>query len=329
MAMATTAKVWVGFDLGGTKMQAKVFDDSFKELGAKRRKTKGTEGMRAGLGRMVGTIEELLAELAIPRERVAGIGVGCPGPLDLDAGVILYAPNLGWKNAPVRKTLEKAFGCPAAIVNDVDSGTYGEYLLGAGQGARCLLGVFPGTGIGGGCVYEGKILRGRTCSVLEIGHMQVQPEGPLCGCGRTGCLEAVASRLAIASAAVAAAHRGEAPHLLAAAGTDLAAVRSNVLAESIRGGDVAVERIVRQAARWVGVAVGNAVNLLGPDTVVLGGGLVEAMPDLFLAETTASAMARAMPAFEGTFKVVAAKLGDDATVKGAAGWAKEMVRGRR
>jgi glucokinase len=326
--MATATKVWVGFDLGGTKMQAKAFDDRFTELGGKRRKTKGAEGMTAGLARMVETIEELLAELGVPRERVAGIGVGCPGPLDLDAGVILYAPNLGWKNAPVRKTLEKAFGCPAAIVNDVDSGTYGEYLLGAGKGARCLLGVFPGTGIGGGCVYEGKILRGRTCSVLEIGHMQVQPEGPLCGCGRTGCLEAVASRLAIASAAAAAAHRGEAPYLLKAAGTDLGEVRSSVLAAAIQAGDAAVERIVRQAARWVGVAVGNAVNLLGPDTVVLGGGLVEAMPEIYLKETTASAVARAMPAFEGTFRVVAAELGDDATVKGAAGWAREMVRGQ-
>ena len=324
-----TQKVWVGFDLGGTKMQAKVYDAGFKEIGGKRRKTKGSEGMKAGLERVMGTIEELLGELSITHDRLAGIGVGCPGPLDLDAGVILYAPNLGWSKAPVRKTLEAAFGCPAVIVNDVDSGVYGEYLFGAGKGSRCLLGVFPGTGIGGGCVYEGKILRGKTCSVLEIGHMQVQPEGPLCGCGRTGCLEAVASRLAISAAAAAAAFRGEAPHLLAAAGTDLTNVRSNTLAEAIQAGDKAVERIVRQAARWIGVAVGNAVNLLGPDTVVLGGGLVEAMPELFKSEVTASAKARAMPSFESLFKVVAAKLGDDATVMGAAGWAREAVSGKR
>lgn len=324
-----TGKVWVGFDLGGTKMQAKAYDDGFKELGGKRRKTKGHEGMKAGLARVVTTIEELLAEVGVPRERVAGIGVGCPGPLDLDAGVILSAPNLGWKKAPVKKTLEAAFGCPAAIVNDVDSGTYGESLFGAGKGSRCLLGVFPGTGIGGGCVYEGRILRGRKCSVLEIGHMQVQPDGPLCGCGRTGCLEAVASRLAIAAAAVAAAFRGEAPHLLAAAGTDITDVRSNTLADAIKAGDVAIERIVRQAATWIGVAVGNTVNLLGPDTVVLGGGLVEAMPELFREEVTASANARAMPSFEGTFNVVTAQLGDDATVRGAAGWAREMVQARR
>lgn len=323
-------KVWVGFDLGGTKTQVKAYDAGFKELGGKRRKTKGkgSESQKAGLQRMVDTIEALLAEIGVPHERLAGIGIGCPGPLDAAAGIILSAPNLGWKKAPVKKILEGAFGCPAAIVNDVDSGTYGEYLFGAGKGSRCLLGVFPGTGIGGGCVYEGQILRGRACSVLEIGHMQVQPDGPLCGCGRQGCLEAVASRVAIAAAAVSAAFRGEAPHLLALAGTDLAQVRSNTLVEAIKAGDVVIERIVRQAARWIGVAVGNAVNLLGPDTVVLGGGLVEAMPALFLKEVAASANSRVMPSFRGTFEVVAASLGDDATVLGAAGWVREAVQGR-
>ncbi len=324
-------KIWVGFDLGGTKMQVKAYGADFRELGGKRRKTKGkgAESQKAGLERMVETIEELLVEIGVGHERLAGIGVGCPGPLDAESGVVLSAPNLGWKKAPVKKILEAAFGCPAAIVNDVDSGTYGEYLFGAGKGSRCLLGVFPGTGIGGGCVYEGQILRGRSCSVLEIGHMQVQPDGPLCGCGRQGCLEAVASRVAIAAAAVSAAFRGEAPHLLELAGTDLAQVRSNTLVEAIKAGDVVIERIVRQAARWIGVAVGNAVNLLGPDTVVLGGGLVEAMPTLFLKEVTASANNRVMPSFRGTFQTVAAKLGDDATVLGAAGWVREAVQGRR
>jgi len=324
-------KIWVGFDLGGTKMQVKAYGADFKELGGKRRKTKGkgAESQKAGLERMVETIEELLAEIGVSHERLAGIGVGCPGPLDAEAGVVLSAPNLGWKKAPVKKVLEGAFGCPAAIVNDVDSGTYGEYLFGAGKGSRCLLGVFPGTGIGGGCVYEGQILRGRSCSVLEIGHMQVQPDGPLCGCGRQGCLEAVASRVAIAAAAVSAAFRGEAPRLLELAGTDLAQVRSNTLVEAIEAGDVVIERIVRQAARWIGVAVGNAVNLLGPDTVVLGGGLVEAMPGIFLKEVTASANSRVMPSFRGTFQTVEAKLGDDATVLGAAGWVREAVQGRR
>lgn len=319
------AKAWVGFDLGGTKMLAKVFDAEFKTLGKKRRKTNGREGLKAGLERIVVTINDALEKAGLEAKDIGGIGVGSPGPLDLDKGIILDTPNLGWKNAPLKKTLEKAFGCPAVVVNDVDSGVYGEYRFGAGRDSHCALGVFPGTGIGGGCVYDGKIIRGRTRSVMEFGHMQVIPGGPLCGCGRRGCVEAVASRLAISAAAAAAAFRGEAPKLLELAGMDLSNIRSGVLVQAIEGGDHVIEEIVRDAARWLGVAIGNVVNLLGPDVVILGGGLVEAMPELYVEEVKRSAMARVMPSFEGSFKVVAAELADDATVMGAAAWVQDVV----
>ena len=127
--------------------------------------------------------------------------------------------------------------------------------------------------------------------------------------------------------AAAAAQRGAAPWLLKNAGADLAAIRSSTLADAIKNGDHAVEVITRQAAQWIGVAVGNAVNLLGPDIVVLGGGLVEAMPTLFRNEVAKAAAARVMPGFVGTFKVVTAKLGDRATAQGAAAWACKQVLG--
>ena len=205
---------WIGFDLGGTKMMALVYDASFRSIVRKRRKTKGHEGAEAGLARIMQTIDDALAEANLDRSAVRGIGLGSAGPLDLDEGVILDAPNLGWKDVKIKAALEKEFSCPAVILNDVDAGVYGEYRFGAGKSSRCLVGVFPGTGIGGGCVYDGKILRGRTNSCMEIGHIQVMPDGPLCGCGLHGCLESVASRLAIASAAAQAAYRGQAPHLL-------------------------------------------------------------------------------------------------------------------
>ena len=181
-------------------------------------------------------------------ERLAGIGVGCPGNIDLEKGVVIDAANLSWKNFQIREALEEEFKCPAVVLNDVDAGVYGEYRFGAGKAARCLVGVFPGTGIGGGCVYEGKVLRGKNISCFEIGHMQINPNGLPCGCGRIGCLETEASRLAISAAAAAAAFRGEAPHLLAAAGTDLANIRSGVLAEAIQAGD-ARHRADRRAGR--------------------------------------------------------------------------------
>jgi glucokinase len=319
---ARSARHWVGFDLGGTKMMAAVFGADFRLLSRRRRKTKGSEGAKAGLERIIETIAEALDEAEIAANELGGIGVGCPGNVDLEKGVVVDSANLGWKNCPVRDALEKKFGCPAVVLNDVDAGVYGEYRFGAGKSARCLVGVFPGTGIGGGCVYEGKVLRGKNMSCFEIGHVQVNPGGLPCGCGRVGCLETEASRLAISAAAAMAAFRGEAPHLLASAGTDLADIRSGVLAEAIKAGDTIIEQIVKRAAKLIGSAVGDVVNLLTPDIVVLGGGLVEAMPEIFVGEVEQSARLRAAPPFSKTFKVAAAKLGDDAVVRGAAAFAE-------
>jgi glucokinase len=309
---------WLGFDLGGTKMMAVVFDGDFEVAASVKSKTKGAEGTGEVLARIQSTISDALQEAGILPTDIGGIGVGCPGPLDLDRGVILHAPNLSWHNVPLKATLEKRFKCPTVIANDVDAGTYGEFRFGAGRGARCVLGIFPGTGIGGACVYEGRIIRGRTGSCMEIGHVLVQAEGRLCGCGHRGCLESVASRLAISADAAAAVYRGEAPALQRLAGTDLAEIKSGTLAKAIKAGDSAVEGIVRGAARHIGLAVANAVNLLAPDVVVFGGGLVEAMPEIVVGEARKAICAQAMSAFTKDLKIVAAELGDNATAMGAA-----------
>lgn len=323
--MGKEKKCWVGFDLGGTKMLSKVFSAEFKGLGQDRTKTKGHEGVEAGLARIAKTIRNSLNESKIDENEMAGIGVGCPGPLDLDRGIIREAPNLGWFDVNLADFLRNEFGCPVVILNDVDAGIYGEYRFGVAQKARTAVGVFPGTGIGGGCVYEGKILRGKTASCMEVGHVQVAPEGPLCGCGRRGCLEAVASRLVIAAQAAKAAYRGQAPHLLKHVGTDLRDIRSGAIASSIAGGDKQVEAIVREAARHIGRAVAGLVNLLGPDLVVLGGGLVEAMTDLYVGEVRRAAKRRVLPTLVDSFDVLPAQLGDDAGVMGAAAWVEELT----
>lgn len=314
-------KYVVGFDLGATKMLAVVFDSSWKTLGRSKARTNGFCDATGGLDRMKETVVDALKAAGVPAGQVTGIGVGSPGPVDPSEGVLLDPPNLGCRNVPIRKTLEKTFACSVSVLNDVDAGTYAEYLFGAGRKKRCVLGVFPGTGIGGGCVYDGAIVQGRRISCMEIGHVCVQPDGPLCGCGRRGCLEAVASRLAIAQAAAAAAYRGQAPYLRKEAGSDLKRIRSSMLAAAIKNGDRVIEDIVRRAAGRLGMGVAMAVNLLAPDVVVLGGGLVEAMPDIYLKETLDSARQYAMPTFAGTFDLAVAELGDDAVVRGAAAWA--------
>ena len=315
---------WIGFDLGGTKMMAAVFNSDFRLLGRKRRKTKGNEGAKAGMDRIQETILDAVDEAGIEVKEISGIGVGCPGNIDLEKGIIVDSANLGWENVHIQGILERAFDVPVTIVNDVDAGVYGEYRFGAGKNARCLLGVFPGTGIGGGCVYEGEILRGKNISCFEIGHVQVDPQGLPCGCGRRGCLETEASRLAISAAAAMAAFRGEAPHLAKAAGTDLGNIRSGVLAEAIKAGDKVVEEIVERAAELIGQVIGDVVNLLVPDVIVLGGGLVEAMPELIVEGVEEGAKRRVVPPFAKAYKIVAGKLGDDAVVRGAAGWAERQ-----
>lgn len=323
MANANKSRHWVGFDLGGTKMLAVVFDNKLRPLGRERKKTRPYDGPDAGRNRIVAAIRDALEDAGISPQELGGIGVGVPGPVNPEEGVVLQLPNLGWEDIRLKATLEKEFKCPAVIANDVDVGVYGEYVAGAGKKAHCLIGVFPGTGIGGGCVYEGRILQGRQRTCMEIGHCKVMPEGPLCGCGQRGCLEAVASRLAISAAAAAAAYRGDAPNLLVESGTDLANIRSSALARAIDKGDTVVEQIVRNAARWLGVGISNLINLMDPDVIVLGGGLVEAMPKIFKGEVEAVTQDSVMPVYRDTFTVATAQLGDDASITGAAALARD------
>jgi len=305
-------------------MLATVFDNNFKSIASAKKKSKGHEGSTAGLERICRIIREALTEAKIAPEDVAGIGIGCPGPLDLERGVIREAPNLGWKDVPVKDHLQKEFGCPVVVANDVDAGVFGEYEFGAGQGARCVVGIFPGTGIGGGCVYKGEIFRGTNCTCMEIGHIPIMANGPLDGCNNPGSLEALASRLAIAAGAAQAAYRGQAPSLLENAGTDIRNIRSGAIAAAVEK-DESIRVLVEHAADHIGLAVVTLVHLLAPDVIVLGGGLVDAMPDLFTTRIEKTARKRILPSYEETFKIKIALLGDDATVTGAAAWARATV----
>lgn len=314
--------VWIGFDLGGTKMLAVAFDQELQVLGRKRRKTKGHEGSDSGLDRIQNTITRVLEESEIEPSRLAGIGIGCPGPVDPSTGKIYLAVNLGWDDVPIGSKLSEKFGVPTTVLNDVDAGVYGEYRIGAAKDARCVVGIFPGTGIGGGCVYEGKILHGRNITCMEIGHTRITSSARSSGYELPGTLEAESSRLTIAAEAAKAAFRGDAPNLLRMAGTDLADIRSSVLAEAIEAGDTIIKDLVVDAMETVGLAVVNVVHLLAPDTIVLGGGLVEALKDLTLSTVKNTARKHVLPPYKDTFKVVVAKLGDDAAALGAAAWAQ-------
>lgn len=317
--------IWIGFDLGGTKMLSIAYDEDWTVLGRRRRKTRGREGSDSGIARIGSTIERLLDENDLDPKRVKGIGIGCPGPIDLEKGRILMTPNLGWDDVEIGAFLKKEFDCPTVVLNDVDAGLFGEYQFGAAKKSRCAVGIFPGTGVGGACVYEGNILSGAGVSCMEIGHTRISSSTRSSGYDLPGTLEAEASRLAIAAEVAKAAHRGDAPFMAKNTGTDLADIRSGALSDAIEGGDKAVRRLVEQAAESIGIAVVNVIHLLCPDKIVLGGGMIEAMEELMIDTVAKTAKKNVMSVYRDRFEVVAAELGDDAGVKGAAAWAKLKI----
>ncbi len=319
--------VWVGFDLGGSKMLATVYDASFQPLGRTRKSTRNSVEPKKNLKRIVKTIDQALAEAELDRTAIRGIGIGCPGPVDMTTGIVREAINLGWREVPVGDWLSQKMDCPVLVVNDVDAGVFGEYRFGAARDSRCVVGIFPGTGIGGGCIYEGRILRGQAVSCMEIGHFPIDPGGPARGNNRCRTLEHVSSRLSIAAAAAQAAYRGHAPHLAEDVGTEVSAIRSSALRRAVEAGDTVIENILREAAEWIGMAAAGLVHLLAPDTIVLGGGLVEAMPDLFLEAVSRTCHKNILESYHGTYRVIAASLGDDASVLGAAAWAETEIAG--
>lgn len=322
------SRYWIGFDLGGTKMQCALFNDKLKKIGQQKRRTRQELGVEGGLERIADTIVRILNEFQLEPQQLAGIGIGCPGPVEWDTGIVRVAVNLGWRNVKIGSFLSKRFGCPVEVLNDVDAGVYGEHVAGAGVGARTTVGIFPGTGVGGGCVYDGQILRGKHLSCMEIGHIKIFGSPRQGGSNMSGSLESEASRLALAGELAKLAFRGEAPNLYKAVGTDISEIRSRVIYEAIAAGDKQVEKAMMMVCEAIGHSIANIVLLLCPDCVVLGGGLIDAMPDRFLKQISSVAKESVFECYRDQFEVRVAKLGDDAGTVGCAAWVAKMVAQR-
>ncbi|MCA1754708.1 MAG: ROK family protein [Spirochaeta sp.] len=307
----------MGFDMGATKMLCAVLDDTYNVIAKNKVKTKGS-GNDEIFSTICRCIDECLAKLPSDAPHLDGIGIACPGPIDEVNGIVRSAPNVGVAEFPLRRLLEERYAVPVLLENDVNAGVFGELVAGAARGKQHVIGLFPGTGLGGGIIMNGELYAGATGGAGEIGHMTVQSDGRLCGCGGYGCLEALASRSAIAKDAVAAAAGGDAPALYAEVGTDLKKVTSGVLRRAIDGGDVVVKRMVERAAYFLGVGMANCVNIFNPELIVIGGGLVEKFGSEYLGVAEGVMRERAMSSLADTVVVAAAELGDYAAVIGAA-----------
>jgi glucokinase len=324
-------RAYLGIDIGGTKSLYALFDESFEVLAEKKLRTHPDRGGKPAFTRaMTGAIKSLLAEARRNGMEVRRVGVGCAGDIDLKRGVIRASPNLEklLGGYPLRDKLEKLTRAKVFVGNDVVAALYGEFRFGAARKARHVIGVWLGTGVGGALIIDRRIHLGATGQAGDIGNyllhaVDADHESP-----RKEVLDNVASRTAIAGVAAALAAKHHAPELRKVAGTDVTDIKAGDLADAIRRGDKKVEKLVRSRVRVVGAALSNLVDFLNPDCIVLGGGLVEAMPRLIRREVSKSIASHASPKTSKAVKVVIARLGGHAGTVGAAGLAVDMFSGR-
>jgi len=272
-------------------------------------------------------VRDAVDEADLTLKQVAGIGIGAPGAVDFASGTVIFAPNLeGWKDVPLKKQLEKLLGVPVFVENDCNISMLGVYVSELKSKPRHAVGIFVGTGIGGGLIINGELYSGFGHTAGEIGHMVVDVNGPKCGCGNKGCFEALASRTAIFQQIKAGVKDGQKTQLTEMLGDDLSDLRSNDLRKAIRRGDKFVERIVEVAAEYIGIATANLINILNPEVVVLGGGVIEALADEVMSVVVETANDYAMPGTMKGVEIIASKLGDSAGITGGAVLARRETK---
>jgi glucokinase len=324
--MAVNDDYVVGVDMGGTKILAAVINAKGEIVQQAKTATKPKKGSDEVIKRIARCIGEAIDGAELNSSQIRAIGIGSPGPLDPDTGIIIFAPNLGWSNVPLKAKLEANLSIPTFVDNDVNVGTLGEYAFGAGQGVKSLVGIFVGTGIGGGIILDGKLYHGVNKTAGEVGHMIVEAKGPRCGCGNFGCLEAVASRTAITrDLQKAILKKGKKSKLTELNGGNLDLIRSKAIARAVKHGDKPTIKVVQRAAKYLGISVASIVHFLNPEMVVLGGGVVEAMGDSLLDPIRHAAAEYALPTTMDGVQIVEATLGDNAGVIGASVLARQRL----
>jgi glucokinase len=308
----------VGVDIGGTKYITAVVDGSGKMKSRRYRYTLSHEGPKKVIRRLVATIEETIETAGMDRGKLGGIGLAVAGLIDTGRGLVTEAPNLPrWKNVPLRDILAGEFNLPVFILNDANAAVLGESKLGAGVGLDNVIFLTISTGIGGGIVLNGELYNGTDGGAGEIGHMIIQEAGPACPCGRHGCLESLASGTAIARMARERLAGWEKSVLTDMVSGAIDEVTASDVARGARQGDPLCLDVVDVAARYLGVGLGNIVNIFNPQMIVIGGG-VSGMGEMFLKPARKAMKEHAFKLPARTVRVVRARLGVNSGLLGAA-----------
>ena len=312
-------KLYLGIDIGGTKVAAGLVDEHGEIISKTRVPMTANLDAAHGFAAVKNAAHAVLNSNA--GNTIAGIGVTSPGPLDPRTGVVLNPPNLPcWRNFPLGDEVSKQFGVPVRVDNDANAAALAETMWGAGRGHRCVFYATLGTGIGTGITIDGRIWHGRTGAAAEGGHMTIDHRGPTCPCGKKGCIEVLASGPVIAARAeqrCRAAALGRESKILSLAGGDPRKITCESVAEAWRAGDPVAENVLRETAGLLAIWLGNIVDFLEPDVIVVGGGVGELMSNWFdfirgvLPKWSVNQRCREIP-------LLLAKYKEDAGIAGAA-----------
>jgi len=326
--MARSEQPVVGVDIGGTKIITAVFDMDGVMLSRIHCLTLGSEGPASVINRLKAAIDQVIEKAGLERDRVGGIGVAAAGAIDINRGLVADSPNLPrWHNIPLRDKLADSLGTAVFLLNDANAAALAEHRLGAGRGLDNLIYITVSTGIGGGMIINGELYNGTDGTAAEIGHMIIKIGGPLCKCGKRGCLEAMASGTAIARLAQKRLRRGEESIMAGLADNKVGDVTAEVVAAAARKGDELALAVIEESAGYLGIGLANLVNLMNPQMIIIGGG-VSKMGDLLMRPARKSMKANAFDLPARAVRLVRPKLGVDAELTGAAIYARQCLGAR-
>jgi len=309
-------KKYICIDIGGTKLLAVLFRGN-EIICRVKKKTKASEGEDKLKEKIINLVDEILVESKLSINDISSISAGVAGIVDEDKGIIIYSPNLPWENYNIKAVIEEKFKVPFFIGNDVNLGVLGEWKFGAGKNVKNLVGVFVGTGIGGGLIINNKLYTGNKHAAGELGHITVNTEGPYCNCGQRGCVEAYASKTAILRDIKFEISRGRNTILKELLSDNFNSLRSRTLKKGIDEKDALTEEVVDRAMYYLAAGAGGIINIFDPEKLILGGGVIESLGDYAIDKFGKYLKKFAMVNILKNVKISKTLLGDDAVVYGS------------
>ena len=304
-------------DVGGTKVLGVVFNEKEKIVcKIKKRSTEQGNSSENIEAVIISVTRELIEKANIKKSQINAISAGVPGIINSKTGVVVFTPNLPWRNYDLRSAIEKEFGAKFYLGNDVNVGVLGEYEYGAAKGFKNVVGFFIGTGVGGGLILNKELFVGNEFKAGEYGHMIVDENGPECGCGNHGCLETFSSKKGMAKYIKAEMEKGR-ESMMGEYIDENGVFKSKYLRMAVEAGDEVALEAIDRACHYLAIGTGNMANAISPDCVIYGGGVIEALGDLFLEKILAEVDKYMMPSIRPSVEIKKASLGDYSNIYGS------------